>query len=112
MSWLQSLGQLDSITIGLWVTGFMLLFVVMGVRVAFAAALAGFIGLLWIFSARMGFEKGVVVKKEYHRRGIANHLNSLGLGMLRDMGVKHFWYRIDSDNLSSLKFAEKHGNRI
>ena len=61
MSWFESLGQLNSITIGLWVTGFMLLFVVMGVRVAFAAALAGFIGLLWIFSARMGFEKGFMV---------------------------------------------------
>ena len=61
MSWFESLGQLDSITIGLWVTAFMLLFVVMGVRVAFAAALAGFIGLVWIFSARMGFEKGVMV---------------------------------------------------
>ncbi len=61
MSWLESLGQLDSITIGLWVTGFMLLFVVMGIRVAFAAALAGFIGLLWIFSAKMGFERGFLV---------------------------------------------------
>jgi C4-dicarboxylate transporter, DctM subunit len=61
MSWLEGLGQLDSITIGLWVTGFMLLFVVMGVRVAFAAALAGFIGLLWIFSAKMGFERGFLV---------------------------------------------------
>lgn len=61
MSWFASLGQLDPITIGLWVTAFMLLFVVMGVRVAFAAAIAGFIGLVWIFSARMGFEKGVVV---------------------------------------------------
>lgn len=61
MSWFEGLGQLDPITIGLWVTGFMLLFVVMGVRVAFAAAIAGFIGLVWIFSARMGFEKGVVV---------------------------------------------------
>ena len=61
MSWLQSLGQLDSITIGLWVTGFMLFFVVIGVRVAFAAAIAGFIGLVWIFSARMGFEKGFMV---------------------------------------------------
>jgi tripartite ATP-independent transporter DctM subunit len=59
--WFESLGQMDSISIGLWVTGFMLLFVVMGVRVAFAAALAGFIGLVWIFSARMGFERGVVV---------------------------------------------------
>ena len=55
------LGSLDSITIGLWVTGAMLVMVVMGVRVAFAAAIAGFVGLLWIFSARLGFEKGVLV---------------------------------------------------
>lgn len=61
MSWLEGLAQMDSITIGLWVTGFMLLFVLMGVRVAFAAALAGFIGLVWIFSARMGFERGFLV---------------------------------------------------
>lgn len=52
---------MDSIEIGLWVTGLMLLLVVMGVRVAFAAAVAGFLGLLWIFSARMGFEKGFFV---------------------------------------------------
>ncbi len=52
---------MDSVEIGLWVTGLMLLLVVMGVRVAFAAAVAGFLGLLWIFSARMGFEKGFVV---------------------------------------------------
>ncbi|MCB1758328.1 MAG: TRAP transporter large permease [Gammaproteobacteria bacterium] len=52
---------MDSIAIGLWVTCAMLLFVVIGVRVAFAAALAGFIGLLWIFSAKLGFEKGFMV---------------------------------------------------
>ncbi len=52
---------MDSIEIGLWVTGLMLVLIVMGVRVAFAAAIAGFFGLLWIFSARMGFEKGFLV---------------------------------------------------
>jgi len=57
----QNMMQMDSVSIGLWVTGFMMLLVVIGVRVAFAAALAGFIGLVWIFSARMGFDKGVVV---------------------------------------------------
>ncbi len=61
MTWLQSLADMDSVTIGLWVTGFMLLFVVIGVRVAFAAALAGFIGLIWIFSAKYGFEKGFLI---------------------------------------------------
>lgn len=61
MSIFQSMAQMDSISIGLWVTGAMLLFVVMGMRVAFAAAIAGFIGLVWIFSARMGFDKGLLV---------------------------------------------------
>ena len=61
MSLLDTMASMDSLTIGLWVTGFMLIFVIIGVRVAFAAALAGFIGLLWIFSAKMGFEKGFLV---------------------------------------------------
>ena len=54
----ETMGSMDPISIGLWVTGSMLVFVVLGVRVAFAAALAGFLGLLWIFSAKLGFEKG------------------------------------------------------
>ena len=57
----QEMMQMDPVSIGLWVTGFMMLLVVIGVRVAFAAALAGFVGLVWIFSTRMGFDKGVVV---------------------------------------------------
>jgi len=61
MNLFETMGSMDSITIGLWVTGFMLVFVVIGVRVAFAAAMAGFLGLLWIFSAKMGFEKGFMV---------------------------------------------------
>jgi len=52
--------EMDSITIGLWITGVMLFLVVIGLRVAFAAAIAGFLGLLWIFSSRMGFEKGFI----------------------------------------------------
>ena len=39
---------MENITIGLWVSGGMLLLVVLGMRVAFAAGLAGFIGLLWL----------------------------------------------------------------
>jgi uncharacterized membrane protein len=46
MSFFETMGQMDSTTIGLWVTGLMLVLVLMGVRVAFAAALAGFIGLV------------------------------------------------------------------
>lgn len=56
-----TMGSMDSLSIGLWVTGLMLLLVVLGVRVAFAAGLAGFLGLLWIFSAKLGFEKGFLV---------------------------------------------------
>ncbi|MEJ2213423.1 MAG: TRAP transporter large permease [Gammaproteobacteria bacterium] len=52
---------MSSTEIGLWVTGVMLLLVFMGVRVAFAAAIAGFVGLLWIFTAKLGFEKGFLV---------------------------------------------------
>ena len=61
MNLFETMGQMDSISIGLWVTGFMLVFVLIGVRVAFAAAMAGFLGLLWIFTAKMGFEKGFLV---------------------------------------------------
>jgi hypothetical protein len=28
------------------------------------------------------------------------------------MGVKHFWYRIDSDNVASIQWAKKLGRRI
>ncbi len=58
---MQWLGQLDKLTIGIIITGFMLGLVIIGIRVAFAAAIAGFIGLLWLFSARFGFEKGFLV---------------------------------------------------
>ncbi|GAL31454.1 TRAP-type C4-dicarboxylate transport system large permease component [Vibrio variabilis] len=34
---------------------------IIGVRVAFAAAIAGFLGLVWIFSAKLGFERGLLV---------------------------------------------------
>ncbi len=46
---------MDSIEIGLAVTGLMLVVVVLGMRVAYAAALAGMIGLVWIFWARKGY---------------------------------------------------------
>ena len=39
---------MENITIGLWVSGGMLLLVILGMRVAFAAGLAGFIGLVWL----------------------------------------------------------------
>ncbi|WP_298256398.1 TRAP transporter large permease [uncultured Litoreibacter sp.] len=39
---------MDEITIGLWVSGGMLAMVVLGMRVAFAAAAAGLFGLVWL----------------------------------------------------------------
>ena len=39
---------MEPIEIGLWVSGGMLVMVVLGMRVAFAAGLAGFVGLVWL----------------------------------------------------------------
>ena len=61
MNVVDTLLGLPPMEIGLWVTGVMLVLVVMGLRVAFAAALAGLVGLVWIFSAKLGVERGVVV---------------------------------------------------
>ncbi|PRY85371.1 TRAP transporter large permease [Donghicola tyrosinivorans] len=47
---------MDSIEIGLWVTGGMMVMVLLGMRVAFAAAMAGLIGLIWIFWAKKGMD--------------------------------------------------------
>ncbi|MEL6169435.1 MAG: TRAP transporter large permease [Pseudomonadota bacterium] len=47
---------MDSLEIGLWVTGGLLVLVILGMRVAFAAAIAGVVGLLWIFWARKGYD--------------------------------------------------------
>ncbi|MBO27894.1 MAG: C4-dicarboxylate ABC transporter permease, partial [Rhodobacteraceae bacterium] len=47
---------MEPIEIGLWVSGGMLVMVVLGMRVAFAAAMAGLVGLIWIFWAKRGME--------------------------------------------------------
>ena len=47
---------MDSIEIGLWVTGGMMVMVLLGMRVAFAAAMAGLVGLIWIFWAKKGMD--------------------------------------------------------
>ena len=47
---------MEPIEIGLWVTGGMLIMVVLGMRVAFAAALAGMLGLIWIFWSKKGYD--------------------------------------------------------
>lgn len=47
---------MDPIDIGLAVSAGLLVMVVIGVRVAFAAALAGLVGLVWIFWAKKGYD--------------------------------------------------------
>ncbi len=47
---------MEPINIGLVVSAFMLVMVVLGMRVAFAAALAGLTGLVWIFWAKKGYD--------------------------------------------------------
>lgn len=47
---------MEPIDIGIAVSGVLLLFVILGMRVAFAAALAGFLGLIWIFWAKKGYD--------------------------------------------------------
>lgn len=50
---------MSSFEIGLVFTGLMMVLLFGGMRVAFAAALAGTLGLIAIFSMRMGFEKAL-----------------------------------------------------
>ena len=46
---------MDVIDIGIYVSVGMLIMVILGMRVAFAAALAGLIGLIWIFWSKKGY---------------------------------------------------------
>ena len=46
---------MEPIDIGLWVSGGLLVVVLLGMRVAFAAGLAGFVGLVWIFWDKMKY---------------------------------------------------------
>ncbi|SDT90383.1 TRAP transporter large permease [Stappia sp. ES.058] len=47
--------------IGLIMTGVLLVLVIFGMRVAFAAALVGVVGLIAIFTQKLGFERGFIV---------------------------------------------------
>ncbi|KAF0675138.1 TRAP transporter large permease [Profundibacterium mesophilum] len=47
---------MDSIEIGLVVSGLLVLAVILGMRVAFAAAMAGLLGLIWIFWSKKGYD--------------------------------------------------------
>ncbi|MBP5856705.1 TRAP transporter large permease [Marivibrio halodurans] len=46
---------MEPLDIGLWVTGGLLVLVVCGMRVAFASATAGLVGLIWIFWSKKDF---------------------------------------------------------
>jgi tripartite ATP-independent transporter DctM subunit len=52
---------MEPIHIGIIVTILMLIMVFLGLRVAFATAGAGFLGLLWIFSTKYGFDRGLEI---------------------------------------------------
>ena len=52
---------MDILTVGIILTTLLLVLVAVGMRVAFATALIGFLGLVAVFSMRMGFEKGIWV---------------------------------------------------
>jgi tripartite ATP-independent transporter DctM subunit len=47
---------MEPIDIGIVVSFFMLAMVILGMRVAFAAAMAGIVGLVWIFWAKKGYD--------------------------------------------------------
>ncbi|WP_227272669.1 TRAP transporter large permease [Roseobacter weihaiensis] len=47
---------MEPIEIGLWVSGGLLVLVVLGMRVAFAAGLAGFVGLVWLRWNGFGYD--------------------------------------------------------
>ncbi|MDX1738297.1 MAG: TRAP transporter large permease subunit, partial [Alphaproteobacteria bacterium] len=52
---------MDAFELSLWLSALLVVLVLLGVRVAFAAAFIGFIGLVAIFSQKLGFEKGLIV---------------------------------------------------
>ncbi|SFA79743.1 TRAP transporter, DctM subunit [Poseidonocella pacifica] len=47
---------MTSIEIGLWVSGLLVALVFLGMRVGFAAAFAGLVGLVWIFWSKRGYD--------------------------------------------------------
>jgi len=50
----------DIFNVSLWLTGFLIVLVVIGVRVAFATAFIGFVGLCLFFMQKQGFDKGLI----------------------------------------------------
>jgi len=54
------LADVDIFNLSLWLSGFLVVLVVIGVRVAFATAFIGFLGLALFFMQKQGFDKGLV----------------------------------------------------
>ncbi|MEM9798553.1 MAG: TRAP transporter large permease [Pseudomonadota bacterium] len=54
------LDGVDTFNVSLWLSGLLLVLVLIGVRVAFAAAFIGFLGLSLHFMGNQGFERGLV----------------------------------------------------
>ena len=54
------LSGVDTFEISLWLTALLLVLVVIGVRVAFATAFVGFIGLCLFFMQKQGFDRGLL----------------------------------------------------
>ena len=50
---------MDPLQIGITVTSVMMFMIFFGMRVAFASALAGTAGLVWILSTKLGLEKAM-----------------------------------------------------
>ncbi|WGH80394.1 TRAP transporter large permease [Jannaschia ovalis] len=54
------LDGVEIFTLSLWLSGLLLVLVLIGVRVAFAAAFIGFVGLCLFFMQKQGFDRGLV----------------------------------------------------
>ncbi len=54
------LDGVDVFEMSLWLCGLMIILVVIGVRVAFAAAFIGFLGLCLFFMQKQGFDRGLI----------------------------------------------------
>ena len=57
---LSRLLEISPLEMSVWLTGLLLILVVGGMRVAFATALVGFVGLCTIFVPKQGFERGLL----------------------------------------------------
>ena len=54
------LAGVDTFSVSVWLTGLLLILVLIGVRVAFATAFIGFVGLCLFFMQKQGFDRGLI----------------------------------------------------